>query len=78
MRRSQFVSDRGRGGDEKLASVPVIMLTGVAEKTGIGFSGREMGEYLGSEPDAYVEKPIEPVVLRQTVNRLLKLGGSAS
>lgn len=65
-------------GDEKLASVPVIMLTGVAEKTGIGFSGREMGEYLGSEPDAYVEKPIEPVVLRQTVNRLLKLGGSAS
>jgi CheY-like chemotaxis protein len=31
-----------------------------------------MQEYLGSEPDAYVDKPIEPVVLRQTIKRLLK------
>ena len=58
--------------DEKLKSVPVIMLTGVAEKTGIDFSAGAMGDYLGSEPEAYIDKPIEPVVLRQTVKRLLK------
>ena len=58
--------------DSELSSVPIIMLTGVAEKTGIGFSGEDMGEYLGSEPEAYVEKPIEPIILKQTINRLLK------
>jgi CheY-like chemotaxis protein len=58
--------------DADLSSVPVVMLTGVADKTGIGFSSDDMGEYLGSPPDAYVEKPIEPVILKQTVNRLLK------
>jgi two-component system alkaline phosphatase synthesis response regulator PhoP len=58
--------------DPDLGSVPVVMLTGVAEKTGIGFSSSTMGEYLGKEPDAYIEKPIEPVVLKQTVGRLLR------
>lgn len=62
--------------DKDLARVPVIMLTGVADKMGIKFTGSDMGEYLGSEPDAYIEKPIEPIVLRQTVTRLLKNAGS--
>jgi len=59
-------------GDQNLASVPVIMLTGITEKTGYKFSGEEMGQFMGSEPEAYVDKPIEPVVLRQTIKRLLK------
>jgi CheY-like chemotaxis protein len=63
--------------DEKLSAVPVIMLTGIAERRGMKFSGRDMGEYMGSEPEAYVDKPIEPVVLVQTVNRLLKGGAGA-
>jgi two-component system alkaline phosphatase synthesis response regulator PhoP len=58
--------------DEKLSSVPVIMLTAVTKRTGLKFSATDMQEYLGSEPDAYVDKPIEPVVLRQTIKRLLK------
>ena len=58
--------------DEKLARIPVIMLTAVAERTGIKFSGRAMGEYLGSEPEAYIDKPIEPIVLKQAVNRLIR------
>ena len=58
--------------DAQFAAVPIVMLTGVAEKTGVGFSGQDMGEYLGSQPDAYIEKPIEPIILRQTVKRLLK------
>jgi CheY-like chemotaxis protein len=64
--------------DAKLKSVPVIMLTGVAEKTGIGFSGQAMGDYLGDEPEAYIEKPIEPVVLKQAISRLLKQAGPSA
>ena len=62
--------------DENLSKVPVIMLTAVSARTGIPISGKDMGEYFGSEPEAYVDKPIEPVVLRQTVNRLLKESGA--
>ncbi len=63
---------RQLSADSELSSVPVIMLTGIAEKTGIGFSAEDMGEFYGRTPDAYVEKPIEPIILKQTVNRLLK------
>ena len=56
---------------EEFASVPVIMLTGIAERTGIMVDAKDMGQYLSSEPEAYIDKPIEPIVLRQTVKRLL-------
>jgi len=58
--------------DEALSSVPVVMLTGIGQRLGMGFSEEDMGQYLGKEPAAYIEKPIEPVVLKQTVSRLLK------
>lgn len=58
--------------DEKLAKVPVIMLTAITQRTGIQFSQRDMGDYMGSEPEAYIDKPIEPIVLKQTVKRLIK------
>lgn len=53
--------------------IPVIMLTGVAEQTGLAFSANEMKQFLGSEPDAYIEKPVDPDVLQSTVSRLLEL-----
>ena len=62
--------------DEQLASIPVIMLTAIAERTGVKVSGKDMGQYMGSEPEAYVDKPIEPIVLQQTVRRLLKQRGT--
>ena len=31
--------------DDATKGIPIIMLTGVRERTGIGFSAREMGEY---------------------------------
>ena len=58
--------------DENLADIPVIMLTAVTERTGIDFSAEHMGEFMGAEPEAYIDKPIEPIVLRQAVQRLLK------
>ncbi len=62
--------------DEKLASVPVIMLTAVTSRTGMKFSGKDMGEFMGSEPEAYIDKPIEPIILKQTINKLLKQSGA--
>ena len=49
------------------AEIPVVMVTGVAEKTGIKFSGKDMGEFIGKEPNAYLEKPIDPEGLKSTV-----------
>jgi len=53
--------------------IPVIMLTGVADKVGIRFSGRDMGEFMGEVPEAYIEKPVDPEELKKTVSRLLGL-----
>ena len=64
-------------GDDELASIPVIMLTAVSARTGMKFSGKDVGEYTGSEPEAYIDKPIEPVILKQVVNKLLE-GSSGS
>ena len=59
--------------DDATKAIPVIMLTGVAEKTGIGFSGKDMKDFIGKEPDAYIEKPVEAEKLQQTVSQLLEL-----
>jgi CheY-like chemotaxis protein len=58
--------------DKKLAKIPVIMLTAMTERTGIKTNAEDMGQYLGSQPEAYIDKPIEPVILKQSVKRLLK------
>ena len=47
--------------------IPVIMVTGIAEKTGMRFSAKTMGEYMGKEPEAYLEKPVDPETLKSTV-----------
>ncbi|MBL7134079.1 MAG: response regulator [Phycisphaerae bacterium] len=57
--------------DQKLSSVPVIMLTATAERTGVKLTGKDVGQYMGAQPEAYIDKPIEPIVLKQTVKRLL-------
>jgi len=58
--------------DEAFKNIPVIMLTAISERTGVKLSGEDMGGYLGSEPDAFVDKPIEPIVLKQAVKTLLR------
>jgi CheY-like chemotaxis protein len=57
--------------DPAMADVPVVMLTGVAEATGVRFSKSDVGEYIGVEPNAYVEKPVDPAALSEVVARLL-------
>ena len=53
--------------DQATANIPVIMVTGIAEKTGIQFSQKEMGAFIGKEPEAYLEKPVDPEVLKSTI-----------
>jgi CheY-like chemotaxis protein len=58
--------------DEATKHIPVIMLTAVSERMGISYSGEDMGEFYGSEPEAFIDKPIEATVLRDTVRRVLE------
>jgi CheY-like chemotaxis protein len=57
--------------DAELRDIPVVMLTGIKEKVGIGFSADEMKAYMGRKPADYLEKPIDPAKLRQSVKRIL-------
>lgn len=57
--------------DEATASIPVIMLTGITERTGLKFDAASIGEFHGCEPDAYLEKPIAPDSLRETVTKVM-------
>ena len=57
--------------DSDTRDCKVIMLTGVADKVGIRFSGEEMGEFMGKEPDAYVEKPVDPEAFKRVVRRVM-------
>ena len=59
--------------DESLKDIPVIMLTGIREKSKIGFSADNMKDFLGTEPEAYIEKPVDAVILQDTVSKILGL-----
>ena len=48
----------------------IVMLTGVRQKVGIGFSADDMGEFMGREPDAYVEKPIDPDAFQRIIAKV--------
>ena len=57
--------------DESLKAIPVVMLTGIREKVGIGFSADEMKDYMGERPNGYIEKPIDPAKLKEAVSKVL-------
>jgi CheY-like chemotaxis protein len=57
--------------DPELRAIPVIMLTGVRKRLGVAFSAGDMADYLGEEPNAYVEKPVDPRVREERVRGLL-------
>ena len=59
--------------DERTEHIPVIILTGIEEKLGIGFSKEGMKDLYHEEPQAYLEKPIEPDIVISTVKRILQV-----
>ena len=56
--------------DESTKDIPIIMLTGIGEKTGIRFSSESMEEFMGTPPEAYIEKPVDAETLQNTVSKL--------
>ena len=59
--------------DAETKAIPVALLTGVADATGVRFTADSIEEFMGERPDAYLEKPAEPEAVRRTVRRLLGL-----
>lgn len=55
--------------DPEFKKIPVLMITGVTEKTGFKFSPESDGEYL--EADDFVDKPIKAADLLKRVEKLL-------
>jgi len=57
--------------DHRTSNIPVIMLTGIAEKRGIHFDNEDMKQYFTKEPAAYIEKPFEPKKFVDLVDSIL-------
>jgi len=55
---------------EETKNIPIIMLTGVADKTGIKFFQDDMKNYFGESPIDYIEKPLDPERLQNIVASL--------
>ena len=58
--------------NEKTQNIPVIMLTGVSRDLGIKFDRQGMSDYLGP-PAAFLDKPVDPDLLKQAIREVLKL-----
>jgi CheY-like chemotaxis protein len=56
--------------DPMLRKIPIIVLTSVSEKLGIGFSAEEFKTHYGHGPEAFLEKPFVPKKLLDTVKRV--------
>ena len=59
--------------DPETKAIPVILLTGVAESTGVRFTAETVEEFMGERPDAFIDKPADPEHLRETARKLLGL-----
>ena len=57
--------------DNVTKDIPVVMLTGITERTGVKFTASEIGSFIGVEPEGYVLKPIDAETLKSEVKRVL-------
>ncbi len=76
-RQPGFYTLRDLKDDPKTKNIPVIMLTGVGKRLGIAFSTQDIYDFLGIEPDVYLEKPVDPIFLRRVTDRLLGVNSTA-
>ena len=76
-RQPGFYTLRDLKDDPKTRNIPVIMLTGVGKRLGTTFSTQDIYDFLGIEPGIYLEKPVDPMYLRQVIDRLLGMSSAA-
>lgn len=69
-----FLLSRKIRKDPKFANVPILMITSMREQTGLFFPG-EAKHPVFLPVDEFVEKPVEPTILLETVEKLLKKSG---
>ena len=65
-----FEMSRELKKDSQLRDIPILMLTAVKEKTGIGFKS-VAGDPDWLPVDGFLDKPVEPLELQAEVERLL-------
>ena len=65
-----FEMSRELKKDPNLKDMPILMLTGVKEQTGIDFKSTA-GDSTWCPVDGYLDKPVEPDILLAEVERLL-------
>lgn len=68
---SGFTVARELRKDKKYKDTPILMLTAIEEKTGMGFK-KEAGDKTWLPVTDYVEKPLKPEDLLARVEKLLK------
>ncbi|MHC4397225.1 MAG: response regulator [Planctomycetota bacterium] len=56
--------------DQQLKTMPILMLTGVKDKTGIDFKS-SAGDPTWCPVDAFLEKPVQPDILVPQIEKLL-------
>ncbi len=59
--------------DEELKDIPVIVLSGIAKRTFLRSQEAltEFGDQSVPEPDAYIEKPVEPEELAEVIKKFV-------
>ncbi len=77
-RQPGFYTLRDLKADPKTKNIPVIMLTSIARRLGVAFSTQDIYDFLGTEPDVYLEKPIDPTFLRRITEKLLGIGSGSN
>ncbi len=70
-RQPGFYTLRDLKDDPTTKSIPVIMLTSVNKRLGTAFSSQDIYDFMGTEPDVYLEKPVDPMFLRKVTDRLM-------
>jgi two-component system alkaline phosphatase synthesis response regulator PhoP len=70
-KKSGFTVFQELRAHEATRDIPVIMLTAISERVGLPFGGNDMGEFYGTDPEAFIDKPVDPDALRDTVRKLL-------
>ena len=66
-----FILSRQLKQDDNYKNIPILMLTGVQEKTGIDFKSAA-GDESWLPVEEYLSKPVKPDVLLKKVEELLK------
>ncbi len=65
-----FIFARKIRKDPSFAKIPILVLTSISEQTGFNFPGEPIHPKF-FPIDEFIEKPVEPQVLLETIGRLL-------